>query len=145
MQREILTPHASADATVIRGGVASESLAAKGRYDAICYGPDGKEKWRAVAENIVTTAGKNDLLNKYLTGSAYTQTIRMGLKGTGTAVVGDTQASHASWSEVGLANAPTYTGSRKSVAMGTSTVDSSVSPAQVFAITSTGTVAGCFI
>jgi hypothetical protein len=70
----------------------------------------------------------------------------MGLKGTGTAAVGDTQASHATWDEVGLANAPTYSGNRKTpsfsaAAAGSKTTASAVS----FSITSTGTVAGCFI
>jgi hypothetical protein len=101
--------------------------------------------WQDVIHNVITTVGGNDLLDKYLKGSAYTQTIRMGLKGTGTAVVGDTQASHAGWLEQGLANAPTYTGNRPSITMGSASAKSSVSPAQAFAITSTGTVFGCFI
>ena len=95
--------------------------------------------------NIVTNVGKNDILDKYLKGSAYTQTIRMGLKGTGSAVAGDTQASHAGWLEQGLANAPTYTGNRKDVVMGAAASQVSTSPTQAFAITSTGTVFGCFI
>lgn len=98
-----------------------------------------------VFSNIITTVGKNDLLDKYLLGSAYTQTIRMGLKGTGTAVAGDTQASHAGWLEQGLANAPTYTGNRKTVTMGSAAAGVSTSPTQAFAITSSGTVFGCFI
>lgn len=98
-----------------------------------------------VFSNIITTVGKNDLLDKYLLGSAYTQTIRMGLKGTGTAVAGDTQASHAGWLEQGLANAPTYTGNRKTVTMGAAAAGVSTSPTQAFAITSSGTVFGCFI
>ena len=121
-----------------------EQLAVHGRWEVVCHGPDGKEKWRDVIDNLVTTVGKNDILDKYLKGSAYTQTFRMGLKGTGTAVAGDTQSSHATWSEVGLANAPTYTGNRKDVTMGSASSGSSVSPGQVFAITSSGTVAGCF-
>lgn len=96
-------------------------------------------------ENLITTVGKTDLLDKYLKGAAYTQTIRMGLKGAGTAAVGDTQASHAGWTERGGANAPAYTGNRKDVVMGAAAAGVSVSPAQVFAITSTGTVDGCFI
>lgn len=104
-----------------------------------------EEKWQDHINNLVTTVGKNDLLDKYLKGAAYTQTIRMGLKGTGTAVVGDTQASHAGWLEQGLANAPTYTGNRPSVTMGAAAAGSSVSPVQAFAITSSGTVFGCFI
>lgn len=95
--------------------------------------------------NLVTNVGKNDLLDKYLKGSAYTQTIVMGLKGTGTAVAADTQASHASWLEQGLANAPTYTGNRKAVTMGSASGQVSTSPTQAFAITSSGTVFGCFI
>lgn len=100
--------------------------------------------------NIVTDVGAKDLLDKYMKGAAYTQTIRMGLKGTGTAVVGDTQASHASWLEQGLANLPTYTGNRKDVTMNAATgagagARSSASPTQAFAITGTGTVFGCFI
>jgi hypothetical protein len=95
--------------------------------------------------NIVTNVGKNDILDKYLKGSAYTQTLVMGLKGTGTAVAADTQASHASWLEQGLANAPTYTGNRKAVTMGSAASQVSTSPTQAFAITSSGTVFGCFM
>jgi hypothetical protein len=126
-----------------RNGV-GESILAEGYFTAVCRGEDGQEKWREGFCNTVMTLGKNDILDKYLKGSAYTQTFRMGLKGTGSQVAGDTQASHAGWLEVGLANAPTYTGNRKDVTMGSASSGSSVSPGQVFAITSTGTVAGCF-
>lgn len=95
--------------------------------------------------NIVTTVGKNDLLDKYLKGSAYTQTLVMGLKGTGTAVAGDTQASHAGWLEQGGTNAPTYTAPRKTVTMGSASAGVSTSPTISFPITGTGTVFGCFI
>lgn len=95
--------------------------------------------------NLITNVGKNDILDKYLKGSAYTQTIRMGLKGTGAPATGDTQASHATWLEQGGANAPTYTGNRKDVVMNAASGQSSSSPVQAFAITSTGTVFGCFI
>ncbi len=95
--------------------------------------------------NLITNVGKDDLLDKYLKGTAYTQTIRMGLKGTGSAAAADTQASHAGWLEQGLANAPTYTGNRKDVTMGAAASQVSTSPTQAFAITSTGTVHGCFI
>ena len=95
--------------------------------------------------NIVTTVGKNDLLDKYLKGSSYTQTLVMGLKGTGTAVAGDTQASHAGWLEQGGTNAPAYTGNRPTVTMGSASAGVSTSPTISFAITSSGTVHGCFI
>lgn len=145
MTKEQLNAAHGQDASVTRGAGLSERVEVHGHFDVVCIGKDGKEKWRDTIENIVTTVGKNDLLDKYFKGSAYTQTIRMGLKGAGTAVAGDTQASHASWSEVGLANAPTYTGNRPSITMGSASGGSSVAPSQAFAITSPGTVAGCFI
>jgi hypothetical protein len=144
MIEDSLTPQAHADATVIRGGGARDGLQVHGRFDVECYGPDGVLKWKDTVFNLVTTVGKNDLLDKYLKGSAYTQTFRMGLAGAGTKAAADTQASHAGWLEVGLANAPTYTGNRKDVTMGAAAAGVSTSPTQSFAMTSSGTVAGCF-
>lgn len=103
------------------------------------------QAWERTDPNLVTNAGRNDILDKYWRGSGYTQTVVMGLKGTGSPAAGDTQASHAGWSEVGGANAPTYTGNRKAVTMGAASSQSSVSPQQTFAITSTGTVSGLFM
>lgn len=133
------------DATVQRRADAGEEFHLQGYFEAVCYGPDGVEKWRDKIKNLVTTVGKNDVLDKYLKGSSYTQTIRMGLKGNGSAAAGDTQASHAGWLEVGLANAPTYSGSRPSITMGSAAAGVSTAPSQAFSITSSGTVAGCFI
>lgn len=147
MPADRLNPRSMAVADVTYGPnrITGDELIPKGRYLVWCVGPDGKEKWRDTIENLVTTVGKNDFLDKYLLGSGYTQTIRMGLCGTGTKAAADTQASHAGWLEVGLANAPTYTGSRKTVTMGSAAAAVSTSPTQAFAITSSGTVAGCFI
>lgn len=101
--------------------------------------------WERVDNNVVTNVGRNDILDKYWRGSAYTQTVVMGLAGTGTKAAADTQASHAGWLEVGGTNAPVYTGNRKAVTMGAASSQSSVSPQQTFAITSTGTVSGMFM
>lgn len=145
MLNDHVQPNDSASASVVRGGGSGDLLAVEGRYEVWCVGPDGKEKWRDKIKNLVTTVGKNDILDKYLKGSSYTQTIVMGLKGAGTAAAGDTQASHAGWTERGGSNAPAYTGNRKAVTMGSASSGSSVSPTQSFAITSSGTVDGCFI
>jgi hypothetical protein len=132
-------------AGLVCGEKTADQLHVRGYYVADCYDAYGQKRWSESFQNVVTTLGKNDMLDKYLKGSAYSQSVRMGLKGPGTYSAADTQASHAGWSEAGLANAPTYTGNRKDVVMGSASVGSSVSPAQAFAITSTGTVSGCFI
>lgn len=101
--------------------------------------------WTDEIENVITNLGRNDILDKYFRGSAYTQTMVMGLKGTGTAVAADTQASHASWLEQGLANAPTYTGNRPAITFSAAASQAITHTAQTFAITSSGTVFGCFM
>jgi len=122
-----------------------DQMSIHGHYTAVCYGADGQIKWSDEIENLVTTVGKNFTLDTTL-GNTAGGAVVMGLKGTGTAVVADTQASHASWLEVGLANAPTYSGNRptpsfSAASAGSKTTSSAVS----FSMTSTGTVAGCFI
>jgi hypothetical protein len=101
--------------------------------------------WDRADPNLVTNLGRNDILDKYWRSAGYTQTVVMGLKNTGAPAAGDTQASHAGWTECGGANAPTYTGNRKAVTMGAAASQSSASPQQTFAITSTGTVSGLFM
>ena len=101
--------------------------------------------WEHTDPNLVTNVGRNDILDKYWRSAGYTQTVVMGLKNTGAPAAGDTQASHAGWTECGGANNPTYTGNRKAVTMGAAASQSSVSPQQNYAITSTGTVSGLFM
>lgn len=97
------------------------------------------------APNLVTNLGRNMILDTFWRGSGYTQTIRMGLKGTGSPAPGDTQASHAGWLEVGGANAPVYTGNRQAFTMAAAASQQSVSPTVTFSFTSSGTVAGMFV
>jgi hypothetical protein len=102
----------SAAAIVKAEGVA-ERADAQGVYVVECYGPDGALKWRDTIENLVVTVGKNDLLDKYLSGSAYTAAFYVGLIGStgySAIVAGDTMASHAGWTESTVysnANRPT--------------------------------------
>jgi len=132
-------------ASVDRGAGHHESVEMHGHYHVVCHGADGEIKWEDEINNIVTTVGKTLTITGALTNTA--QGIAyMGLKGTGTALVGDTQASHGSWLEVGATNAPTYTAPRK-IPTWSAAVSGSISPtaAQVFAMTGSGTVAGCFL
>jgi len=123
----------------------SDTMGIGGHYTAVCYSVDGFVKWTDEIDNIVTTVGRNFTLDTAF-GNTAGGAVVMGLKGTGTAVAADTQASHASWLEVGLANAPTYSGNRPTPAFSAASSGSKATSSAVsFAITSTGTVAGCFI
>lgn len=96
--------------------------------------------------NLWTTVGKNLALDTILAGSSFTATVVMGLAGSGTKAAADTQGSHAGWSEVGLANAPTYSGNRKTPSFSSASSGSKATSANAsFSITSSGTVAGAFI
>lgn len=141
---------AAVDATVTRQAGVEEVCQARGRFEAVCYGKDGNEKWRETFDNVVTTVGKNLALDTYLAGAAYTVTGPfMGLISSTsfTAVAAaDTMASHAGWLEAGGANAPTYTGTRKTAVWSAAAAGAkALSAALTFAISGTGTVKGAFL
>ena len=122
-----------------------DTMSIQGHYTAVCYSVDGFVKWADDIENLVTTVGKNFTLDTTL-GNTAGGAVVMGLKGTGTAVVADTQASHASWLEVGGTNAPAYSGNRPTPSFSSAAAASKATSSAVsFSMTSTGTVAGCFI
>jgi len=109
-------------------------------YTVECVGADGELKWAEEYKNLVTTAGKTDIIDKYFKGSAYTAAWYLGLKGTGAAVVGDTLASHASWAEVNP-----YTGNRPAITFGTTSGGSNTATTVSYSINATQTVAGAFV
>jgi hypothetical protein len=145
MTTEKITANDLCEAATKYNTMPEDQMSIHGEYHAVCYDADGNVKWEDDIINLVTTVGKNFTLDTTL-GNTAGGAVVMGLKGTGTAVVADTQSSHATWLEVGLANAPTYTGNRptpsfSAASAGSKTTSSAVS----FSMTSTGTVAGCFI
>ena len=138
------------DASIIRGSGLGEQAEAHGRYEIECIGADGEIKWREVIDNVVCTAGKNLMLDTAFAGAAYTVTgPYMGLISStsySAVAAGDTMASHAGWLEAGGANAPTYTGNRKTAVWSAASAGSvALSAALSFAITGTGTVKGAFL
>lgn len=135
-----------AGASMVMGNALMEMAEAHGKYVVECFDADGNLKWRDEIENLVTTVGKNFALDTLLAGSAYTASVVMGLKGTGSAAAGDTMASHAGWLEVGGTNAPAYTGNRPTPSFSSASAGAKATSAAVsFSFTSGGTVAGCFI
>ena len=109
-------------------------------YDVVCIDENGKQKWHEVVHNLVMTAGKTDIINKYFTGSSYTATWYLGLKAVGTAVATDTLASHSAWAEI-----TPYSGNRPAISFGTTVSGSNTANAVSISINATASVSGAFI
>src|SRR5262245_60007467 len=108
-------------------------------------------KWTGQAQNVVCTVGKNVMLDNALAGSAYTVTgpfmgLISSVSYTSGPAAGDTMASHGGWTEAGGTNAPTYTSPRKTAVWSAASGGAkALSAALQVAITSAGTVKGCFL
>ena len=140
---------ASSGASLIAAGGMDEQAEARGVF-TLEHVRDGKVIHSETFTNTVMTAGKNVILDQALAGSSYTVTgPYMGLiSSTSYSAISaaDTMSSHAGWLEAGNANAPTYTGNRKTCAWSSASSGSkALSSALSFAITGTGTIKGCFL
>jgi hypothetical protein len=153
MENEKLTVTDKNLAGIARPSGGAEPLHVSGRYVARCYGRCGRMtlKWIDHIDNVVTTAGKNALLQNALSGSAYTAATYMGLiSSVGYAsvpVVADTLASHATWAEAGSgANYPIFA-ARVAPPWGAAAAGAKAlsTPASFSIITTGGTVKGAFI
>lgn len=151
MPSEKLSAHAAIAAAIGSAQRNAEGLRAVGTYHAVLRDKDGNIKWEDDFPNLVTDAGAKLMLDTILAGSAFTAATYVGLKGSGTAAVGDTQASHAGWSEVGATNAPAYSGSRKTFSWsaasgsGAGSRTKASSGTYTYTFTSGGTVDGAFL
>lgn len=137
-------------AAVVRGSAHDERVEARGIYLIECIGANGKLKWQDKAQNLVTTVGKNEVLDKALAGSSYTVTgPYLGLISStsySAVAISDTMSSHGGWTEAGGTNAPTYSGNRKTTVWASASAGTKALTAPLsFAITSSGTVKGCFM
>lgn len=129
-----------------------ERMHLSGRYVLELFGPDGRLKWRDTIDNLVTTEGKNSALDVHLGGAAQIATWYMGLiptTGYAAIVAADVAAQingTNGWKEAGNANAPAYTGNRKTLAWSAAVAAvKSTSAAAAFVFTSAGTLKGAFI
>ncbi len=118
-----------------------EKLGTQNLWRIECRDKDGNLKWTEEMFNLVVDEGINDWLTQYFKGSSYTAAWHIGLKNAGTIAAGDTAASHGGWTEF-----TSYTGTRKTLALGAVASKSvSSSSAGVFSCTGAGTVAGAFL
>jgi hypothetical protein len=135
------------NSAISQGVTSAEAVRAHGYYTATCFDADGKELWQEhMFPNLVTTVGKNDLLDKYMAGSAYTAALYIGLIGATSYTTGanaaDTMASHTGWVEdqnYSQANRPTTAWSAAAAG------SKALSAALVFSINATTTIKGCFM
>lgn len=125
---------------------AARDFAQAGVYDDALIRIPKEEAWRDSYYNLVVTVGKNDWLDKWLAGSAYTAAFYIGLISatsytTGPAA-GDTMASHGGWTEfVGYSNASRPTTAWSSASGGIKALSAGL----VYNINAGGTVKGSFL
>tara|TARA_R110000868_G_scaffold60469_7_gene184670 strand:+ start:3423 stop:3983 length:561 start_codon:yes stop_codon:yes gene_type:complete len=138
----------SADAVVTRGH--AEKCEAVGVYTMECHDKDGNLKWSEVFDNLVTTAGKNELLEVGIRAQTATATWYLGLISStaySAVAAADTMASHAGWVEAAATNVPDYDEAARPTCVWSAASAGAIalSSALVFTINESGTVKGCFI
>jgi hypothetical protein len=124
-------------------GLVESIRAPRFKYEFECRDKDGNLKWVDGFTNLVTTAGKNDLLTQYFKGATYTAAWYIALidnAGFSAVAAGDTAASHAGWTEsVAYSNA-----NRPTLSFGTASAASLAATAATFNINGTATINGAF-
>jgi hypothetical protein len=140
--KDNLSPMDSVSAGLSARHSTSDKIEAAGSFKVVCHAPDGSVRWEEEIHNLVVTVGKNDLLNQYFRGSAYTAAHFVGLKSAGSINAADTMSSK-SWTDITAysnATRPAFTAAVPSAG----STDSSAAPA-LFNINGTAAVGGCFI
>lgn len=136
--------------SALRAGVdIGDRSSVKGVFTFKLYDARGNLINQGRFKNLVTTVGKNEILNDALRGSAYTVTGPFcGLISSvswSAVAAGDTMASHAGWTEANGTNAPTYGTSRPTSSFAAASGGAiSYSAAASFTFTNSGTVEGAF-
>lgn len=155
----MLTMSGKADARFGAGLIMAPSLierieAPRMHYGFRCFDEFNNLKWEDEFDNLVTTQGKNDLLDKYFKGSSYTAAWYVSLIDADTnwsaVAAGDTAAQingSNGWDEAATTNATYSNANRVTLTLGTpsaGSVDNSASTAD-FTINATNSIKGAFV
>ena len=146
MNNEKMSSLDSSGAMVSGNSGQSEELSLRGFYTVICTDRDGNIEWVDTIKNLVTTVGKNNLLDNHLAGSAYTAAWYIGLISstsyTTGAAAGDTMSSHGGWAEdVNYSQSTRVAPSFAAASSGSK----ATSAAAVFTMNATTTIKGVFL
>lgn len=137
--------HADGSKHINDTGGCIENALASGHYHIVCRDSEGNVRWEDDADNLITNAGLNDVLNAYIRGTTQTTAWYMGLvdnSGFTAFANADTSSSHAGWSEnVGYSN-----GARLQWSPGAASGQSITNSSSVnFSINATSTIRGLFV
>lgn len=144
MNTERVNASAVSVASMAMNNAVAEVVKIRGRFDVEFFDQAGNLVWREQVKNLVTTVGKNALLDNHLSGSGYTAAWYLGLvngASTPTFDAADTAASHAGWTEFTSYDAANRPAPAFNAASGGSKSTTQTS----FDINANGTVAGCFM
>ncbi len=134
----------AAAATYVRALLLEEHVRIAGWYDVEYRNPDGTIGWTRRFANLVTTVGKNALLDNHLAGSSYTAAWYLGLIGStsySAVAAADTMSSHAGWTEsVAYSNS-----TRVAVSWNAASSGSKASTTCTFNINGSDTIKGAFL
>lgn len=141
---EAVAAAASSAASFVPGKKVREVMKVAGWFDVEYVNPDGTVGWRFSFPNLVTTVGKNFLLDNGLAGSSYTAAFYLGLissSGYSGVAPGDTMSSHAGWTESTVYSNST----RVAVSWNAASSGSKASTTCTFNINGSDTVKGAFL
>lgn len=148
MQEKLNAADAVGASLCAANGLVEHMPAPHFHYRMECRDKKGNLKWVEDFDNLVTTVGKNDLLDKYFAGSAYTAAWYIGLvdNASWTAfAAGDTMSSHAGWIE----NTAYSQGARPTLSFSAASAGSKAASAAAFTISGasggTDDIKGAFI
>lgn len=131
-------------ASLVAATGTNETMTITGDYTVECFDAEGNLKWSEGFKNLVTTVGKNFMLDTTFSGSTYSAAWYLGLvngASSPTYNAADTMSSHAGWTEFTSYSEST----RPAPSWGSASAGSKATTATSFSINGSGTVAGAFM